>query len=736
MSYQRSSLYFAILLASIFVLDVADATESSELAQQVTIHRDEWGVAHVLGPTDESVIFGMGYVQGEDYYWQVEDTTLRGIGRYAEFNGEKGLRIDMMNRAFEVAPRSRTDFKRLTPQEQTLIAAYTKGLNWYLLHHPDTPRKFKEAYEPWMVLANDRHLLLDFTYRHTHASRPHDLFAKSESTFDVNAETPLAQAAREAIGSNEWAIGPSRTENNNAMLLINPHQPWYGWGQFYEVHLHSEETIQFSGACLFGTPIPSIGHNEDLGWTFTVNAPDNGDQWRVVFDKPDSPLEYRFDDGYRTAQEWVETVLVKNGTNTDSREVTFRKTHHGPLVRRENDTNYIAANVDGIFDIRRVKQMTEMVRAKNLKQFREAISVCTLPMFNIAYADRDGNILYQYNASIPKRDPQFEWVSPVDGTTSATDWKGRHHIDELPFLLNPNCGYVQNCNTSPFITTLTENPERAKYPSYMFEDADHRKRRGEVSKAILSETNHLTFDQFQNLAFDTRLYWPKRNLPHYVEEFKAYTKSNSDEAAIVKRYLDHLLDWDCISTVDSTQTTLCVAWYEELHQGTYPGETLKSEYQKDRHSHFNALVKAAKKLKSLHGDWKVPWGKVHRIARVHNQAEVTDAGVILNRFLTSLPCPGTPGPLGIIYTVYSSPSIPVVRPERYSVVGTCYVSVVEFGEKIQAASAVQFGASSDPSSKHYFDQAKLFSEKKLKPAWFYKEDVLKHAVRSYHPGSE
>ncbi len=226
-----------------FSLTTADAADgpddhSGQLAESVTIHRDEWGVAHILGPTDECVVFGMGYAQAEDYFWQVEDTTIRALGRYAEVQGDAGLPVDLLNRSFEVVPRSKADFERIPVEQQTLIAAFTKGLNWYLLRHPETPRRLIDTFEPWMVIAIERHLLLDFTYSQTHAGRPQSLFDPNQTAQLDEALSPLEQAARDAIGSNEWAIGPSKTVDGKAMLLINPHQPWHGWGQFYEAHKH------------------------------------------------------------------------------------------------------------------------------------------------------------------------------------------------------------------------------------------------------------------------------------------------------------------------------------------------------------------------------------------------------------------------------------------------------------------------------------------------------------------
>ena len=178
----------------------------------------------------------------------------------------------------------------------------------------------------------------------------------------------------------------------------------------------------------------------------------------------------------------------------------------------------------------------------------------------------------------------------------------------------------------------------------------------------------------------------------------------------------------------STQTTLTVAWYEELYGFGYPAETLRSEYAADRLSWFKALKKAAAKLERLYGTWKYPWGKAHRLQRIVNQPEVKKAGVLLNPLFNSLPCPGAPGPLGIIFTVYSSPEIPFVRPQRFAVVGASYLAIVEFTDNVRAESIMPFGASGRGDSAHFFDQAELYSTKRLKPAWFRGKDVLSNTA--------
>lgn len=730
----------ALIIMGGFMPDVAADERSPEAT---TIIRDEWGVAHIHGKTHADAFFGVGYSQAEDYFWQLEDTCIRSLGRYAEVVGDDGLRSDILNRSFEVAKRSQRDFEDFPDEHRDMAAAFADGINHWLATHPDEKPRLLNHFEPWYALAMDRHIILDFVYRQAHIGKPEnrnetDVAAvKWTNQSDITSfnswempqrdETGFDDAIRAAIGSNAWAISGRKTKSGAPMLFVNPHQPWYGMGQFYELHVCSDEGLNFTGACFFGSPFPTIGHNENLGWTYTVNEPDIADAWRVTFDDPMNPLHYRFDSGYRLATEWQETLSIKQGNATVERQVTFRKTHQGPIVRNEQDGRFLAVQVAGLFHPDRVTQAWDMVLSQDFATWKAAISHCAIPMFNVVYADKEDNIFYAYNGTIPKRDPAFDWKKPVDGSNPRTDWQGSHSFDELPQVLNPKSGYVQSCNSSPFTTTDTENPPRKDFPVYMIEDADVDMRRSKMSRLILNDTSNVTFEDWSELAYDTRMYWPMTEIPKLAADYETLKTKQPQLAAEVAEYWIHLQDWDFRSSNESTQTTLVVAWYEQLYGFGYPAETLKSEYS-DRLTWFVALKNAADKLQALHGTWQHPWGEAHRLQRVADQPDVQHAGVGLNRFQKSLPCPGAPGPLGIIYTVYSSPEIPILRPQRFSVVGASYMAVAEFGSSVKAHSVMPFGASGRRESPHFFDQAELYSARKLKPAWFSRDEVVQHAI--------
>jgi len=374
-----------------------------------------------------------------------------------------------------------------------------------------------------------------------------------------------------------------------------------------------------------------------------------------------------------------------------------------------------------------------MTKATNFQDWYKAAGMLNLQMFNTMYADKEGNIFYLYNGVIAKKDPKFDWRNPVDGSTSDTEWGDYYSIEELPQVLNPVSGFMQNCNSTPFTTTDDGNPSKKDFPSHMVEDQDDDKRRAKMSRYLLRNAHDVTFEDWQELAYDTTLYWPMTELPRYAVWFASLEESNPDLAQRVKPYLNHLLDWDYKSTATSTQTTLCVEWYEVMYGRGYPVETLKAEYTKDIPKRFEALAEAANRLMETHGDWRVPYGDIHRLQRHPDQAGMYT--VPFSDDLPSIPQVGVRGPLGVAFTVYHTPST-ADRKLQYAGVGASYMAVVEFGERTQGKSYLHYGQSGVADSPHFFDQAYLLSQKKFKDAYLYWDDVEANTVKKYHPGEE
>lgn len=715
----------ALAVALVLALPAFAGTNASKLAKQVTIHRDQWGVPHIEGPTDEAVTFGLGYAQAEDYWWQIEEVYLRALGRHAEIVGEvkmiqfwpEGVTVDILSRSFEVAKRSRDDFPTMSQVEQDICEAYAAGVNYYLDTHPDVKPAVLDRLEPWMVVAMGRFTMLEWAVQRTGIS-----FTK---------QSQFAESLREERGSNFWAIGPEKTKDGNAMLFVNPHQPFYGPGQFWEAHIKSDSGWHFSGSTFFGAPVLTMGHNEHLGWAHTANQPRVGDLYEVVFDDPKNPLNYRYDGGYRTAEEWTETIRVKTEGGFEDREYTFRKTHHGPIVEQIDAQTYLACNIAQIFVGDRVGQAVRMSKATNFTEWLDAVGERSLVMFNIAYADREGNIYYLYNGAVPRRDHSLEWERVMDGADPRTEWKGLHTIEEMPQVLNPDAGWIQNCNESPFMATDDGGPCAFTCPEYMVGEGRRDNRRAQVSRWRLRQMEDVTFEEWAEATTDTTLYWAMYELPKLEKQHEQLYESDPKLAKAAEPYMEFLKDWDCKISLEDSRGTLCYYWYEEMHGMNPPPDRLKAVYLDNPDQKFQALIDAADKIAKTFGDWKVPYGEVFRMQRHANVSNYLQ--VPFDDSLPSVPCAGIAGTLGSSYNVYYSFSTPD-RAKRYGVQGGSFMAIYEFGDRIKAKSVVQYGNSGNPESPHYFDQAQLYSKRQYKDAWFYWEDVMANAQRSYHPG--
>ena len=707
----------------------AEAT-AEKIARSVTIYRDSYGVPHVYGPTDASCVFGYIYAQAEDNFWQIEDTFIRALGRASEVYGDRTLADDMLNRALEIPRLAKAEYDRTSGRERELSHALVDGLNYFLARNPQIKPRLITKFEAWQTFATTRFLVYQqFIYGKSGvkvdeiktAVQALDSSAPA-GTSSVSLNIPLngldEPKSEPIVGSNMWAVTPSRSASGHALLFINPHQPFFGPGQWYEGHVHSDEGWNLSGASFFGSPHPTIGHNEHLGWSHTVNDPDIVDVFVEKFDDAKNPLAYRYGDAHRTATEWTDTIGVKTAKGVEPRSFKFRKTHHGPIVAiREGKP--LSIKLARLEDGGSGYQRYMMGKAKSLAEFKKAVSGGAVPMFNVMYADRDGNIFYAYNGAVPRRSTKFDWSKPVDGSNPEAEWQGYHSLDELPQLTNPKTGFMQNCNQTPFTTTTEGNPAKESFPNYMTSESDNARAR--ISRRILSTQQKFTFDEWARAGLDTTVLESETLIPELAAEVEKLKNKDAARAAKLAGVIQELKSWNHVSTIESKPMTLFALWFERL--GRLRAGRVEDEWLRAR-----ALEEVIADLTRDFGTWQVAWGEINRLQRIQSGGELE----AFSDEKMSLPIAGAPGPVGIVNNFYTRPIKGLKR--RYGVAGTSFVSVVEFGPKVQARSLLVFGQSADPKSPNHFDQAQLYSKKQFKPAWFTLAEIKANSKRVYHPG--
>ncbi len=601
------------------------------LASRVTIYRDTYGVPHVFGKTDAATVFGFAYAQAEDNFWRVEENFILALGRSSELYGEASLNEDRLNHALEIPRLAQEEYRRLDPKMRMLCDAFAAGFNFYLARHPEVRLRLLEKFEPWHTLA-----FIRYNYYQNGFARDPALSGPLQTSLDPTAHSQVGKGGlpqrldsthinsqegkgglpplsyfhslnsdlEDNIGSNGWVINPSRSATGNAMLLINPHLPFFGSGQVYEGHVHSDEGWNFTGYTRFGFPFPYVGHNEHLGWVSTDNAADLQDVYAETFDDPKQPLAYRYGAGHRLATERVAEIRVKTEKGVEVRRFKMLKTHHGPVLSASGG-KLLAIRMAKFESDGWLREWYDMTTARNLRQLKAAIRPLNMLFGNVMYADRFGNTYYLYNGAVPRRDPRFDWAKPVDGSDPTTEWRGFHAIDELPQMTNPRTGWMQNCNTTPFLLTTEGNPKPEDYPKYMVQEGDNP--RGRISRRILAGTPKFTFEEWTRAAFDTHVLIADEQLPQLLAELTAASgdgiaPTNFTRTQRLRDVRDELTSWNHKATTDSTAMTIFTLWRDRMFVRDRP-TVITADWSIAR------LNDVLDELEQRFGTWRVPWGR-------------------------------------------------------------------------------------------------------------------------------
>jgi len=716
------------------------ATAAAVLPQgdTVTIHRDEWGVPHIYGPTDASVVFGAAYAQAQDNWPQVQENFLRAMGRGAELLGEEAVLDDYLARALEIRRRSIAEYRRAPPRMRELYDAYAAGFNGWIATQVGATgdqEPLLQRVEPWHTLA-----LIRFKYHHneyiSYAGLDQDEAVRwlerarvapaGEGSPEPGEEPSLGSEAapgppsvpvafqRElspdrsfATGSNEWALAGSRTASGYPMLLINPHVSFFGLSQYTEVHLHSDEGLVFSGLTRFGFMLPYMGNSHVLGWAYTDNYGDYNDLYWLTLDE--DGRRYGYGDGWRELRRWEESISVAGANGPPRRSYRFAASHHGPIVGIDAQGRPLAVRLAKLDEGGWFEQWYGMMRSRSHAQWLEEVARLNVPYMNTMYADTAGNIHYIYNHAVPRRSTEYDWSEPMDGSDPGAEWNGYHELDELPQYRNPHGGWLQNTNSDPLRAAPDGGLERDDFPPYMI-GAEIHNARAVSSVRVLQRLQGITLDDFARAVLDTRLSAADAHLPTLLADLAALRDEDPDRARRLKEPARQLREWDRRSSIGSVATTLFVRWAQALQSP--PGSA-----DADR---VAALERAVSALEREWGTWEVPWGEVNRLQRpdAAGRQPFSDQ-------LPSLPVAGAPGWLGSVFTFHTRTPAGVRR--GYGVHGNSFVKVIELTPVPRARSLLVFGQRADPDSPHYFDQAQLYSEKRFKQGWFTRADVEAHA---------
>ena len=521
-----------------------------DTATNVTILRDRWGIAHIYGVSDADTVFGTLYAQSEDDFNRVETNYINAMGRLAEAEGESQLYRDLRMKLFIDPLDLRAQFDASPEWLQELMVAFADGLNYYLHTHPEVEPRVIDKFEPWMALSFTEGSIGGDIER-VNIQRLQEFY--DDGAMVAQAELPFDGEPR---GSNGFSIAPENTLNGNALFLINPHTSFFFRS---ELHMVSEEGLNAYGAVTWGQFFIYQGFNENTGWMHTSSRADAIDEYLETIEQREDGYYYQYGEGLRRLREKIITLPYKDGDEISQREVTAYFSHHGPIIREEDGRWVSIALMQE--PTKALTQSYARTKANSYEQFAETMELRTNSSNNTVYADSDGNIAYWHGNFIPRRDPAFDWNSPLDGSNPATDWGSLHPVNEMITVFNPDNGWIQNTNNTPYNTAGPGNsPDPADYPVYMANNPENA--RGVHAVRVLEGKTDFTLDSLIDAAYDPLLPFFEELVPRLFlitavdSPTRVDADGNPENISIsiqsdTLEYIDLLRGWDYRWSVES-----------------------------------------------------------------------------------------------------------------------------------------------------------------------------------------
>jgi len=696
-------------------------------AAKVTIIRDQWGIPHVYGKTDADAVFGFLYAQCEDDFDRVELNYINAVARLAEVEGESKLYQDLRMRLFYDSTQAISIYNQSPAWLKKLCNAFADGINYYLYTHPETKPKLLHRFQPWMPLLFSEGSI-GGDVETISVNRLKDFYGMG-NTISEAEEPDHNEEEPEPRGSNGFAIAPAKSASGNALLLINPHTSFYFRP---EVHMVSNEGLNAYGAVTWGQFFIYQGFNENCGWMHTSSQADAIDEYKETIISRNDSLYYKYGDGLKPVRSKRITLAYKDGNKVSYREFTTYYTHHGPVIAKQGE-QWITVKLMQE-PLKALTQSYLRTKAKDLVSFEKTMDLKTNSSNNTVFADVKGNIAYWHGNFIPKRDTEFNWNLPVDGSNPATEWNGLHSVKESVHIYNPANGWIQNCNATPFTVSGEFSPDKKNYPVYMAPDAQNA--RGINAERVLKGENSFTLDKLIGAAYDPHLAGFEELIPSLVNAYEKVSRLDDDIISKLEEPMSLIANWDLNFAVSSVPATLAMYWGQELRAHVMPNLPPGTDqlsiinYMKDKttaEEKIKALDNVINELDRDYGTWKMPWGEVNRFQRLTGKITET-----YDDLKPSLAVPFASSFWGSL-AAFGSRKYPGTK-KMYGYVGNSFVAVVEFGKEIKAKSLLAGGVSNNPASPHFTDQAARYSRGEFKDVSFYKKDVVKNAERTYNPG--
>ena len=714
-----------------------------ELDQPVEILRDRWGVAHIYAQTVHDLFFAQGFVAAQDRLYQIEIWRRTGAGELAEILGPDYVSRDRIARLVRYRGDMAAEWASYSPQSKEIAEAFTSGINAYVeRNRGNLPIEFElldfepGIWKPEHVLLRVAGLLMvrnisqeiarakmvtqlgvEETLRWYPTDPNRDLRPDPEGDL-AGIDDRVTSEYRRAVsipvlyeqdGSNNWVVNSELSASGAPLLASDPHRPVILPSLRYLIHLNAPGW-NVIGSGEPALPGVAIGHNERVGWGFTIVQYDLADLF-VEKTNPENNRQYLFQGEWLDMEVEREEVRVKGRSEPEQVELAF--TRNGPVIWEDPENHRVVAlrwagqepGTAGYLGSLALDQVSDW------NGFVEAMRAWKVPAENIVYADVDGNIGWVAAGLMPVREG-WSGLLPVPGHTGQYKWRSFLDVEDLPQLFNPASGYIATANHQIIPDGYTRELGFDWSAPYRFERINE----------VLAEGGQFSLEDFKALQLD------ETSLP--ARQLVALLRESSDGSSKAVAAFD---GWDFVLGVESNQAALFEAWMKRLpikYIDAYAPpssrglisrylqlptliEGLRAIPAEQRHRIMSeSLDEAFAELTSTLGadfaDWR--WGDLHKISFRHPLSNSPERRAELD--------------LGSIRRGGDGFTPNATRGPGYSQSsGASYRHILDLADWDRSVFTSTPGQSGQPGSPHYGDLLPMWAEGRYAPLVFSRSAV-------------
>lgn len=751
------------------------------LQKPVEVYFDNYAIPHIYAQTEEDAYYALGFTHAQERLFQMDLMRRVGKGELSTMMGKATVDTDKFFRTLGLhhIARHLADKYLQDPNDPFTKAfmAYLKGVNAYvdtgkgsvehLLLQAEikhfTPSDiyaiggvlgvgFAEGFRTEPIVEHIRQLGEDYVKTLVLTTR-----AEEENIHTYQpADSALLQATNKSIlqalnalpvplwmGSNGWAIAPSRTSAGKAILANDTHMGYSQPSVWFEAHLEYPGHI-FAGLHAAGIPFGLIGRNRQIAWGLTMFENDDTDFFKEKIN-PENPLEVWHEGAWMPIKQRQEKIEVKDG---EAQIIEVRETPNGPIISDLAESSWAKLSQEPVSlwwafantDIRSFQGWYHLAKASNLAEAQECVRLMDAPGLNVMYADVEGNIAWWAAARLFERPAHVNSFYLLNGEGSDSPLP---FVDfsKNPKAINPPWGYVYSANNQP------DSLQGLYVPGYYFSD-----QRAKTITDLLQADNSWDVPKVRAMQLSTQ----SRRKQELVLSMLALLSDEAHPSGVAKQAYEVLRVWRGTHELEDTAPAIYYKFQYYLIKGMMEdelGKEVSEAFMKSNiflHSipklfadkegiwwddkvtadqketaqqiadraYFLAIEELVERRGNDMKNWQ--WGKMHVIKHPHALSSVA----WLDKLFSIAPT-GIAGGREVINNI----GLNLTDKERYlATYGPAMRFIVDFSDVDHAWNILPTGQSGHVLSKHYRDQAGMYNAGEQRLQCINKEEIIEGAM--------